>query len=83
MEYTPERLDEMYENAAEVWEHWQAVILLQMEDISEALSVGAYKALLQKLKQHCKISKGCYLLEKSPQNIMIYVLAAEKKTGER
>ena len=48
-----------------------------------ALSVGAYKALLQKLKQHCKISKGCYLLEKSPQNIMIYVLAAEKKTGER
>lgn len=79
MEYTPERLDEMYENAAEVWEHWQAVILLQMEDISEALSVGAYKALLQKLKQHCKISKGCYLLEKSPQNIMIYVLAAEKK----
>lgn len=82
MEYTPESLDEMYESAGWAWEYWQSVILLQMEDISEALCIGAYNILLKKLKQRCENSRECYLLEKSPQNIMIYILAPEKAQAE-
>ncbi len=81
MEYTPEQLDEIYQRAVSVWDNWQAVILLQMEDISEALYIGessTYKILLQKLKVYCREHKESYLLEKSPQNIMIYLLEENK-----
>ncbi|WP_283683392.1 response regulator transcription factor [Parablautia sp. Marseille-Q6255] len=82
MEYTPEQLDKIYERVKKVWNNWQAVLLLQMEDISEALYIGAssiYKNLLQKIKEYCSLHTESYLLEKCPQNIMIYFLAEEKE----
>ncbi|MDO4321326.1 MAG: response regulator [Lachnospiraceae bacterium] len=86
MAYTPEKLDEAHEKHAGIRNNWQAIILLQMNNISEALYIGensAYKLAIRGIEAYCRTSGACYLLEKSPNNIMIYVLAPSKEQVEQ
>ncbi|RGD64714.1 response regulator, partial [Lachnospiraceae bacterium OF09-6] len=50
LSYTPEELDEIHDQMLECWDYFQAVLLLQMDNISDALYIGEtniYKILLQ------------------------------------
>lgn len=85
MVYTPEELDEANEFFADVRGDWQAIILMRMENISEALYIGdnVYKQILSDIEFYCSMSKSCYLLEKSPNNMMIYILAKKREQAEQ
>ncbi len=86
MAYTPEKQDEENEKYAAIRDNWQAIILLQMDNISEALYIGensAYKLAISNIEAYSRTSGACYLLEKSPNNIMIYVLAPTKEQVEQ
>lgn len=85
MTYTPEKLDEANEKFSKVRENWQAVLLLQMNNISGALYIGKqniYRMLLSDLEEYCRLKPSCCLLEKSPSNIMIFILEKEKESVE-
>lgn len=82
LSYTPEELDEIHDQMLECWDYFQAILLLQMDNISDALYIGEtniYKILLQEIDLFCH-DTGSYLLEKSPHNMLFYVLA--KSTEE-
>lgn len=85
MVYTPEQLDEANERFAAVRGNWQSIILMQMENISEALYIGdnVYKQILSDIEGYCRLTGSCYLLEKSPNNMLVYILAPDKDQVSR
>lgn len=87
MVYTPEEMDAAVEKFAELKDYWQAMIILQMDNISEALYIGGghsvYKMLLQEIQTYCSSQEGCYLLEKSPHNMVLFIIRKEKEEAEQ
>lgn len=87
MVYTPEEMDTAIEKFAYLKDYWQAMIILQMDNISEALYIGeghsVYKLLLQEIQSYCNSCEGCYLLEKSPHNMVLFIAGQGKEETEQ
>lgn len=86
MVYTPEEMDEASERFSDLKDNWQAIVVLQMDNISKALYIGGhniYKMLLKEIQSYCNSHAGCHLLEKSPHNMILFIMGREKEEAKQ
>ena len=80
--YTPEQQEEAAERFPALAGQWHRILLLQLENIRDALSDqprSVYRTLMDSLDRHCREHPAACVVEKSPHSILIVLHMEDKQ----